>query len=135
MEEDEPSTFVRGFSLSTAQPQPFVANVQQRSFRRLQPPKQLTLSYDRLPMQVDMKSEESPPGSNLQRHNSQKVKMKIRHNDRIKITTSPQRPTIAPPHFVKSPSQSPQNGNNELLLVLNDVPLHEAEYDRLRLKH
>ena len=131
VDEDEPSTLVRGVNGSSVQP--FVANKQQRSFRRMQPPKQLTLSYDRLP-QVEVKTEENAE-SNLRRHNSQKIKMKIRHNDRIKITTSPQRPSIAPPHFAKSPSQSPQNGNKESCLTLNDIPLREADYDKLRLKN
>ena len=99
--------------------------------------KQLTLCYDKLSTKEENKKDEMS-SSTLRRQNSQKVKMTIFHNDRIKITPTSQRPSVTPQHCAVTPpdythkqTHSPTS-EEQPFIALNDEPSFVADYDRLQ---
>ena len=99
--------------------------------------KPLTLSCDKLSTKEENKKDEMS-SSTLHRQNSQKVKMTILHNDRIKITPTSQRPSVTPQHCAVTPpdythkqTHSPTS-EEQPFIALNDEPSFVADYDRLR---
>ena len=92
--------------------------------------------YDEVPKEEE---EEERNVGLVRRHSSRKVKVTILHNDRIKVTASPMRPSITTPHYSslsQAATKSQEDEEQSFITVLNEPPSFLAtEYNRLNFSH